>query len=85
MLFRSTSINELEFELDSIDWYILNQANNQVISYVELIEGIRANFDINIMDLEIMNTIEDLKLEGLLYVAEDYSEIVSIINTAIMS
>lgn len=63
----------------------MNQANNQVISYVELIEGIRANFDINIMDLEIMNTIEDLKLEGLLYVAEDYSEIVSIINTAIMS
>ena len=56
-----------------------------MISYVELIEGIRANFDINIMDLEIMNTIEDLKLEGLLYVAEDYSEIVSIINTAIMS
>ena len=63
----------------------MNQANNQVISYVELVEGIRVNFDINIMDLEIMNTIEDLKLEGLLYVAEDYSEIVSIINTAIMS
>lgn len=83
--FNATSINELEFELDSIDWYILNQANNQVISYVELVEGIRVNFDINIMDLEIMNTIEDLKLEGLLYVAEDYSEIVSIINTAIMS
>lgn len=83
--FNGTSINELEFELNSLDWYILLQTNNRVISYSELLKGVRANFDMNIMDLEIMNLVEDLKNEGLIYVAEDCSEIVSIINTEILS
>lgn len=83
--FNGTSINELELESDSIDWYILKQANDKVVSYEELIEGVREKFDINFMDVEMINTIEELKNEGLIYVSDDHSEIISIINTTILS
>lgn len=83
--FNGTSINELEFELDSSDWYILKQANEKVISYEELIAGVRSDLDANFMDVEMINAIEDLKNEGLIYVSDDYSEIVSIVNTTILS
>lgn len=83
--FNGTSINELEFELDSLDWYILNKANDKVVSFGELMEGGRLNIDVNLMDVEMINAIEDLKNEGLIYATDDHSEIISIIITTILS
>lgn len=82
--FNGTSINELEIESDSLEWYILKAGNEKVISYTELLEYIKNDVDENAIEVEIINSIEELKAEGLLYVADDYKEIVSIINTNIL-
>lgn len=82
--FNGTSINELEFESDSLEWYILKAGNEKVISYTELLECVRKDIDQNVIEVGIINSIEELKSEGLLYATDDYKEIVSIINTNIL-
>ncbi len=79
--FNDVSINELEFEIDSLDWYILKAGNEKVISYTELLNCIRNDIDKNVLEVEVVNTIEELKGEGLLYATDNYTEIASIINT----
>lgn len=77
-------INELEFDLASLDWYILEQTNKAILSYSTLLSTIKNYFDNTILDIEVINTIEDLKNEGLIYSSDDYAEILSIINTNII-
>lgn len=83
--FNSTSVNELEFDLNSLDWYILSKANIKVISFEELNSWIKVDFTTEFMDIEIINMIEDLKSEGLIYISDDYSEMVSLINTTLLT
>ena len=78
--FNSIVISEFEIETNSLDYYILNFANESVIEISQLLELIRSNFNSKTLYLEIINTLEELKTEKLLYVSEDYSEIISIIN-----
>lgn len=78
--FNDTSINELEFELKSLDWLILNTANKEVVSFEKLYLLAKAKIDFALMEIEVINAIEDLKHEGLLYSSDDYNEIISIIN-----
>lgn len=82
--FNRVLINELEFEADSMDWFILEKSNKEVISFDELLSLVRIRFGIDIMDIEIVNIIEDLKEEGLIYVSDDYTEIISLINVEML-
>jgi hypothetical protein len=36
------------------------------------------------MEIEIINTLENLRFEKLLYLSDDYNEIVSVINTELV-
>lgn len=81
-LFNNNVVNE--FELDEIDWFILKKANAKVISIEFLMKEIRDKIKNEFMDIEIINTLENLKLEKLIYLSDDYKEIVSVINTELI-
>lgn len=83
--FNNTSINEIEFGQDSLEWFVLNKTNENVKSYNELKIDILNEVKDEFMDVEIINLIEDLKSEGIIYASEDYSEIVSLINTTLLT
>lgn len=81
-LFNNNVINE--FELDEMDWFILESANRQVIGIEFLLKEIKDKIKKEFMDIEIINTLENLRFEKLLYLSEDYNEIVSVINTELV-
>lgn len=83
--FNDTSINEIEFESESLDWYILRQTNSVVQSFDSLYASIKRDFNDDYLEVEVINIIEDLKDEGLIYTSEDYVEIVSVINVNMQS
>lgn len=72
-------ISEIEFELGSLDWYILKKANNKIVSINQTISDLKKRQE-EYLDIEIFNTIEELRKENLLYASDDYSEMVSVIN-----
>ena len=69
-----------ELILDDLDCYILLLTNEVVLSVDSLLKSIRNYFGDNLLDLEIMNTLENLKTERLIYISDDYKEVVSVIN-----
>lgn len=81
-LFNNNVINE--FELDEMDWFILEKANSQVISIEFLMKEIRDKIKKEFMDIEIINVLENLRFERLIYLSDDYKEIVSVINTELV-
>lgn len=81
-LFNNNVINE--FELDEMDWFILESANRQVIGIEFLLKEIKKKIKKEFMEIEIINTLENLRFEKLLYLSDDYSEIVSVINTELV-
>lgn len=70
-----------EFELTQLDWLILRTANERVINIETLLDTIRKEISRDYLDVDLINVLEDLKTERLLYISEDYQEILSIINT----
>ena len=66
--------------MDSLDWLILSTANAKVVSLEELLSLAKATIDSAMMDIEVINAVEDLKTEGLLYASDNCNEIISIIN-----
>lgn len=81
-LFNNNVINE--FELDEMDWFILESANKQVIGIQFLLKEIKDKIKKEFMEIEIINTLENLRFEKLLYLSDDYNEIVSVINTELV-
>ena len=81
-LFNNNVINE--FELDEMDWFILESANRQVICIEFLLKEIKDKIKKEFMEIEIINTLENLRFEKLLYLSDDYNEIVSVINTELV-
>lgn len=81
-LFNNHVINE--FELDATDWFILETANSQVIHIEHLLDKIKKNIKSRFLDIEIINILENLKTERLIYISDDYLKIVSIINTELI-
>jgi hypothetical protein len=76
--FNNVDIKELEFETDSLYWCILTKCNLEVLSLTDL-QNIK---QLNALSPgELLNMIECLKNEGLLYCNANKSEIVTIINT----
>lgn len=75
--------NEIEFDLISIEWFILSNSNSRIMSYNELYNSYKCQNN-NTLDFEFISCIEELKSEGLLYVSNDYNEIVAIIDTNII-
>lgn len=73
-------VNELEIECSSLEYLILSNANDKVLSIDELYNLLPHSQYKNVIDCELFNVIEELKKEGLIYVTPNYSEIVSIIN-----
>lgn len=79
--FNNTIINELAFELNSLEWYILQKTNCLVCSYEDLLKDMRSELkSLTFTDVEVIDVIKDLKEEKLIYTPQDYSEIVSIID-----
>lgn len=74
-------INTFEFEMESLDWFILLKANDSVITINDLQIQIEKEFKENILNIELLNVLEELKSIRLIYATNDYSEIVTIINT----
>lgn len=78
-------INQLEFSELSLDWFILKQSNNSVRSIDDLLCLWKT--DISHLDEikgEVVESINQLRKEKLLFHSKDYSEIVSIINTELL-
>lgn len=74
-------INELEIDYSSLEYLILHNSNNKVLTLNDLYNILSQSTKYsNIIDCELFNTLEELKKEGLIYTTKDYSEIVSIIN-----
>lgn len=73
-----------EFELSSMDWLILETANERVITIEFLLDAIKNSIKKEFMDIEIINILENLKSERLIYISNDYKEILSIINTQLV-
>ena len=78
--FNETPINELAFEQTSLDWYILTKSNSCVYSYNELLNDINSDFPNLPSSVDVIEIIEGLKGEGLIYASDNYSELVSIID-----
>lgn len=78
--FNSKIINELEFENESIELFILQKTNNQIYSFEKLKDIYYKELKIVVLELELINAIEALKKERLIYVSDDYKEIVSVVN-----
>lgn len=74
-------INELEIDYSSLEYLILHNSNNKVLTLNDIYNILSQSTKYsNITDCELFNTLEELKKEGLIYTTKDYSEIVSIIN-----
>lgn len=74
-------INEIEINKNSLEYFILEKANSEVISFTNLLNEIRSNEKFfYFLECEIINMIEELKKEALLYVSFDYSELLTIID-----
>ena len=74
-------INTLEFDIDSLDWFILLKANESVITINDLQSKIEKEYKEEILNIELINVLEELKSIRLIYSTDNYSEIVSIIDT----
>jgi radical SAM superfamily enzyme YgiQ (UPF0313 family) len=81
-LFNNVVISE--FELTLLDWIILETANCQIVDIETILEAIRNFIKKEFLEIEIINVLESLKTERLLYISDDYKEIVSIINTKLI-
>lgn len=68
-------INELEIDYSSIEWCVLKHSNDEIFSIDKL-----KKMHPEITDCEIINILEDLRKEGLIYTNNDYTEILSIID-----
>jgi len=73
--YNSLLVNQLEIEILSLHWKILCHCNHKVSSKQEMIELFDAD------SIEIENIIKELFDEYLVYANNDFSEIVSLINT----
>jgi radical SAM domain protein len=78
---KGQTINILEFFVNSMDWFVLLECNNSVISFDDLYVRSQKKFDLNITETEFKEILNILKVEKLIYITPDYSEIVSVINT----
>jgi radical SAM superfamily enzyme YgiQ (UPF0313 family) len=74
-------INELEFTKQSVDWKILIEINNEVLSIDSLYQKLKPNYS-ETSKMEIISIINELTSEGLVYHNTDYSENVSLINVS---
>lgn len=75
-------INELEVEFNSPEYYVLSKANDQVSSLDSIVSSLTNNsFSKNI----ILESIDELRSEGLLFHSKDYSEIISVIDISKLS
>ncbi len=75
---NDTLINELVFE-DTIHWEVLKLCNHQVISLTEICAVLSSS-----SQNDIISVIKTLKNEGLLYHNNDFSEIVTPVNTDVV-
>lgn len=71
-------INSLEFESASIEWLILGFANDAVISSSMLLDKCRYYYDVTLND--IIECINRLSAERLLYHSANYSENITVID-----
>lgn len=76
---NENKINELEFNKQSLDWKILLEINNEVLSVDSLYEKLKQEY-LHISKTEIINILDELALENLIFHNIDYSENISIIN-----
>lgn len=77
--YNGEEINKIEFNQDSIEWKILQLCNSEVKSISNLQKVFEHTSDKNDL-IEILNA---LKEESLIYYNKDYSEIITIIHTHI--
>jgi radical SAM superfamily enzyme YgiQ (UPF0313 family) len=73
-------INELEFEKNSADWFILEKANDSVVSFDDIQKSLRENFKREFLITEVFNIIDELLGAHLMYASDDMSEILTIID-----
>lgn len=79
-LLNSLSINELEFERDSKEWFVLENANSEVKSFNTVLNDINRRNMPTTSD-ELLEIIDSLEKENLLFCSRDKREMVTIINT----
>lgn len=73
-------INTFEFDIESLDWFVLVKANDSVVTINDLQVEIEKEFKEKVLNIELINVLEELKSIRLIYATEDYSEIVTVIN-----
>lgn len=78
--YNKVEINRLEFENSSYDWQILSACNKEV----QTLQGLYSACSQGITTIQIVDILKALKGENLIYYNNDYSEIISILNTNII-
>lgn len=78
--YNKVEINRLEFENSSYDWQILSACNEEV----QTLQGLYSACSQGITTIQIVDILKALKGENLIYYNNDYSEIISILNTNII-
>jgi len=73
-------VKELELNDESLELFIMNSTNGQLHSLQELFYLYNKKTNETILELELISVIEELKRERLIYVSNDYLEILSLIN-----
>ena len=79
--FNSEAINILEFEKDSGEWLVLKSANSEVKTFDTILSDINKQSISRITPDELLEIIDSLEKESLLFCSKDKQMMVSIINT----
>ncbi|GEM_PF-6935607 len=80
-LINGLLIKELEFNEDSLEWFILTITNQEMLTFNEVMCLCERKYMDDLLDIEVYNSITTLNQEGLLYVTDKYKQIISIIDT----
>lgn len=78
-LYNGLIVNELEFNKEETHWQVLDMCNKAVLSLKLIADRLGITID------ETKDAVNQLQSEALLYHSDDYSEIVSIINTDLIN
>lgn len=76
---NGTLINELEFDKDSIEWKVLQKADEKVVSLSELAA------ECHVEEKSLVPIIDILFAERIIFHNSDYSEIVSVVNISTLN
>lgn len=69
-----------QYTFDETEHFILSHAGTQCHTYTELLEAYKAKLNPEVLELNLIHSIDILRSEGLLYASSLYEELVSVLD-----